>query len=73
LTLNSATEDQGDGVASLVGVYPNNRRELISSRVQFDRHDSFCIGRRASMLFEPELLRAMFDVGYFLQNMPPAT
>jgi len=42
LTLNPAAEDQDDGVAPLVGVHPNNFRELISSsRVQFDHHDSF--------------------------------
>jgi len=41
LPLNPGPEDQVDGVAPLIAVYPNNCRELISSsRVQFDRHDS---------------------------------
>ena len=40
LPLNPGPEDQVDGAAPLIAVYPNNCRELISSsRVQFDRHD----------------------------------
>ena len=55
MTFNPATEDQDDGVAPLVSVHPNNRRELIgSSRVQFDHHDSFSsasyLGRRLSTI-----------------------
>ena len=45
LTFNPATEDQVDDVAPPIGVHPNNFRELTSSsRVQFDRHDSFSSG-----------------------------
>jgi hypothetical protein len=52
LSLNPGAEGQVDDVAPLIGVYPNNLRELISSsRVQFDRHDSFSSAALVAGLF----------------------
>jgi hypothetical protein len=44
LAFNPRIEDQVDGIALFVGVHCNNYQELITSRVQFDYHDSSPLG-----------------------------
>ncbi len=47
-------------------------RALLHDRVECGKHSAADVVAKAqAVLSEPELLRAMFDVGYFPPNTPP--
>ena len=46
---------------------------LLDDRIAGGRHTAAdVVAKTQAVLSEPELLRAMFDVGYFPPNKPPA-
>jgi hypothetical protein len=47
-------------------------RALLDDDIAGGKHSAADVVAKAqAVLSEPELLRAMFDVGYFLSNTPP--
>jgi hypothetical protein len=65
LSLNPGAEGQVDDVAPPIGVHPNNFRELTSSsRVQFDRHDTF--SSAASVGGHLSVKAAVIPPGFFV-------